>query len=126
MQGCPGSQAVHTLGTGALRNVRAAHLRSTQFWFEVDSAWPGLPQRPVQAAWMRSQVPSQGPAKARMVLSSDGRALIRQRLGAGEGGETGEEGQSAMMLAGGEQGDAILAKAKAWDGRGKADSTHAL
>lgn len=37
-----GAQAVHCLGTGALRGVRVMyHSHSSNFWFDVDSKSPG-------------------------------------------------------------------------------------
>lgn len=37
-----GAQAVHCLGTGALRGVRVMyHSHSSNFWFDVDSRSPG-------------------------------------------------------------------------------------
>ena len=125
VQGCSGSQAVHTLGTGRLRHVRVAHhLRSTRFWFEVDSAHPGTFQQLPQPAWLRGMGPPTPPrpAKARRVLSSDGRALIRQGSRGEGAGASGGSGGAGPALAGTRLKDALQAKARAWDSYGRLDA----
>ena len=53
LQGARGSQAVHAVGTGAVRDVRVITRRQdVLFWFSVDSSVPGVLARPAPPAWL--------------------------------------------------------------------------